>query len=97
MLDTKNALLRLRMRMRARLADKSGPPNFFVKFPPAGHELCDSHRATMQGGGVPAREYFRDPGETLDAFEARIANDFPVRALPRAVIFWPGNDAQESA
>jgi hypothetical protein len=89
---------RLRMEARARLADPSRPPSFSMVFvePPERDAKdnvigpareCDAWTATMNGGGLPDRNYERRPDESLEQFKARVEEDFSVNSNPQFVLY----------
>jgi hypothetical protein len=96
--DTKKDLLQARIAARGLLSNPSHAPSFsFVFVEPPQRDAkanvigppreCDAKSATMNGGGLPDRNYKRRPDESLEEFKARVEGDLPVNGAPRFVIY----------
>src|SRR5437879_7061669 len=92
----------LKNRLR-RLEERLAPRReliIFVKPTPDGPRRCDSVKAKIEGGGVPAVESDRESGETLERFDQRLRKIAETRRHPRyavGIVMMPVDDLPETA
>src|SRR5436853_3533010 len=96
----KNRLRRLEERLAPRRELMPVVSVIFVKPTPDGPRRCDSVKAKIEGGGVPAVESDRESGETLERFDQRLRKIAETRRHPRyavGIVMMPVDDLPETA
>lgn len=81
---TSEEALRLRMAARARLADPTRPPNFFIMF---GTDDQAVRSAIIRHAGDPDRELVRGKNESFRQFQDRVCDSFALSGWPSFAFF----------